>query len=185
MSRPPTVYRGNPFQVEVGIAYGGKLPNGQTAQLLRFANKVPLLYHQSDCATFEAASDVDWKRYGLSQSVGSLPQEPILILIHFASVWVPYTSEGKQAIADYPEIIKEIKLAIQDAGRELSHYIHEQTHMREKQTRKELFEKYIPELAESLEKLTDEKKEKIISDLEKIIKRGVSGGKEASDKKES
>jgi DNA topoisomerase-6 subunit B len=98
---------------------------------------------------------------------------------------VPYTSEGKQAIADYPEIIKEIKLAVQDAGRKLSHYIHEQTHMREKQTRKELFEKYIPELAESLEKLTDEKKEKIISDLEKIIKRGVSGGKEASDKKES
>ncbi|MFH0711066.1 MAG: DNA topoisomerase VI subunit B [Candidatus Aenigmatarchaeota archaeon] len=185
VSRPPTVYRGNPFQVEVGIAYGGKLSQSQTAQLLRFANKVPLLYHQSDCATFEAASEVDWKRYGLNQSSGSLPQEPILILIHFASVWVPYTSEGKQAIADYPEIIKEIKLAIQDAGRKLSHYIHEQTHMRDRQNRKELFEKYIPELAESLEKLTDEKKEKIISDLEKIIKKGVSGGKEARDKKES
>ncbi|MBS3055338.1 MAG: DNA topoisomerase VI subunit B [Candidatus Aenigmarchaeota archaeon] len=185
VSRPPTVYRGNPFQVEVGLAYGGKLPRDQTAQLIRFANKVPLLYHQSDCATFEAASDVDWKRYGITQSSGSLPQGPILILIHFASVWVPYTSEGKQAIADYPEIIKEIKLAIQDAGRKLSHYIHEQTHLREGQLRKEIFEKYIPELAESLEKLTDENKQKIISELEKIIKKGVSTGKQDRDKKES
>jgi len=185
ISRPPTVYRGNPFLVEVGLAYGGKLPQDQTAQLLRFANKVPLLYHQSDCASFEAATQVDWKRYGLMQSSGSLPQGPLLILIHFASVWVPYTSEGKQAIADYPEITKEIKLAIQDAGRKLSHYIHEQTHLRERLMRKELFDKYIPELAESLEKLTDVKKEKIISDLEKIIKKGVSVGKEGTGKKES
>jgi DNA topoisomerase-6 subunit B len=172
VSRPPAVYRGMPFAIEVGLAYGGKLSNDQTAQILRFANKVPLLYHQSDCATSQAVEEVDWRRYGFSQSVGSLPQGPLLIFIHFASVWVPYTSEGKQAIANYPEIIKEIKLALQDAGRKLYLYVNEKMRTHHVKMRRELFEKYIPELAESLEKLTDEKKDRIIEKLEKINKKG-------------
>jgi len=98
-------------------------------------------------------------------------------LVHFASVWVPFTSEGKQAIANYPEINKEIKLALQDAGRKLAQFIRQRTKSRESQLRKELFEKYIPELAESLEKLTSKQKQKIIEELEKIIKKGGLGGK--------
>ncbi|MBP9114624.1 MAG: DNA topoisomerase VI subunit B, partial [Polyangiaceae bacterium] len=43
-TRPPSVYRGNPFVVEVGLAYGGKLPQDETAEILRFANRVPLQY---------------------------------------------------------------------------------------------------------------------------------------------
>lgn len=186
VSRPPAVYRGNPFQIEVGLAYGGKLPLDSTSQLMRFANKVPLLYHQSDCATAEAVIDTDWRRYGFSQSSGSLPQGPLVILIHFASVWVPYTSEGKQAIADYPEIIKEMKLALQEAGRRLAIYVRQKNKRRNAQLRKDLFEKYIPELAESLEKLTDEKKQKIIEKLENIIKKGGKiGGEETGSKEKS
>jgi DNA topoisomerase-6 subunit B len=177
VTRPPSVYRGNPFVVEVGLAYGGNLPQEQTSQLLRFANKVPLLYHQADCAITEAVIDTDFRRYGLSQSQGQLPIGPLTILVHFASVWVPFTSEGKQAIANYPEIIKEVKLALQDAGRKLASYIRQQNKLRERQLRKDLFEKYIPELAESLEKLTDKQKQKIIEELEKIIKKGGLVGK--------
>jgi len=187
VSRPPAVYRGMPFAIEVGLAYGGKLANDQTALIMRFANKVPLLYHQSDCATSQAIEEVDWKRYGFSQSSGSFPQGPLLIFIHFASVWVPYTSEGKQAIANYPEIVKEIKLALQDAGRKLYLYVNEKMRGQHQKMRHELFEKYIPELAESLEKLTDEKKEKIIAQLEKINKKGERSEKvdreEVGDKK--
>lgn len=186
VTRPPSVYRGNPFQIEVGLAYGGKLPPDSSAQVFRFANRVPLLYHQSDCATTEAVIDTDWKRYEFNQPGGQLPQGPLVILIHFASVWVPYTSEGKQAIADYSEIVKEIKLALQEAGRRLSIYVRQKNKRRNAQLRRELFEKYIPELAESLEKLTDEKKEKIIIGLEKISKKGVKiDGEETGDKKES
>lgn len=176
-TRPPTVYRGYPFQVSVGLAYGGTLPTNQTCQLFRFANKVPLLYHQSDCAITEAVTEVDWRRYGLSQSGGALPSGPLAILVHFASVWVPFTSEGKQAIANYPEIVKEVKLALQDTGRGLAKFISQRRRSRESQLRKELFEKYIPELAESLEKLTDKQKQKIIEDLEKIVKKGGLVGK--------
>jgi DNA topoisomerase-6 subunit B len=93
---------------------------------------------------------------------------------------VPYTSEGKQAIADYPEIMKEIKLALQDAGRNLASYVRHKNKLRDRQLRRELFEKYIPELAESLEKLTDKERKKIIDELEKIAKKGELVGKEES-----
>jgi len=172
ITRSPNVYRGYPFQISVGLAYGGSIPENETAKLYRFANKVPLLYHQAGCAITEAVIETDWKRYGLSQSSGSLPVGPIAILVHFASVWVPFTSEGKQAIANYLEIVKEIKLALQDAGRKLAKFVNQRRRYRESQLRKELFEKYIPELAESLEKLTEKQRQKIIEELEKIIKKG-------------
>ena len=121
--------------------------------------------------------ETDWRRYGLSQSSGNMPVGPLAILVHIASVWVPFTSEGKQAIANYPDIMKEIKLALQDAGRKLSKFVSQRRKTRESQLRKELFEKYIPELAESLEKLTDKQKQKIIEELEKIIKKGGLVGK--------
>jgi DNA topoisomerase-6 subunit B len=169
VTRPPSVYRGNPFLVEVAVGYGGALPTDQSAQLFRFANKVPLLYHQSDCVTAEGTKEVDFRRYGFSQPSSSLPAGPLAILIHFASVWVPFTSEGKQAIANYSEILKEIKLALQDAGRKLGAYVNQKFKQKEIQLRKELFEKYMPELAESLSKLTGKQKDKIIQELKKII----------------
>ncbi len=171
VTRPPSVYRGNPFQIECALAFGGELQKEGSAQLFRFANKMPLLYHGSDCATTDSVIETDWKRYAFSQSSGQLPQGQLAILIHFASVWVPYTSEGKQAIANYPEIMKEMKLALQEAGRQLAIYVRKKHKSREGQLRRELFEKYIPELAESLEKLTDDKKEKLIEELEKIVKK--------------
>ena len=171
ISRPPTVYRGNPFQVEVGIAYGGELPQQETGQLFRFANKVPLLYHQSDCATTSAATEVNWRSYGLSQSGGALPQGPIAVLIHFASVWVPFTSEGKQAIAEYPEIVKEIKLALQDAGRKLSHFVNQRKRVQAQAMRRQIFERYMPVVAESLAKITNKEAKNILNKFENMIKK--------------
>jgi len=171
VTRPPTVYRGYPFQVEVGLAYGGDLDDKDTAQLFRFANKVPLLYHQSDCATSSAATDVSWRAYGLSQSSGGLPQGPIAILIHFASVWVPFTSEGKQAIAEYPEILKEIKLALQDAGRKLSHFVNQRKRAQAQAMRRQIFERYVPVVAESVAKLTGKDQKFIEKKFEDVIKK--------------
>jgi len=170
-TRPPAVYRGYPFQVSVGLAYGGDLSPNKVCQLFRFANKVPLLYHQGDCAITQAVSEVDWRRYGLSQSSGYLPYGPLVILVHFASVWVPFTTEGKQAIANYPVIVKEIKLALQDAGRKLAKYVRQKKKTREKFLRRQLFERYIPEVAQALSKLTDKNKKTILNKLEKMIKK--------------
>jgi len=171
VTRPPSVYRGNPFQVEVGLAYGGQMPADQSALVLRFANKVPLLYHQSDCATNEAIVETDWRRYGFSQSGNAAPAGPLAILTHFASVWVPYTSEGKQAIANYTEIVKEMKLALQEAGRKLSIYVHQKKRDSERQIKRQIFERYIPIVSESLSKLTGKDKKIIMKKLEDITKK--------------
>jgi len=179
VTRSPEVYRGNPFQVEVGLAYGGDLKPQSSAILYRFANKVPLLYNRSGCAITNAVQEVDWKRYGLQQSSGSVPVGPLAILVHFASVWVPYTSEGKEAIANYPVIEKEIKLALQDAGRQLASFIRKQKRAKRKQMRRNLFKRYIPEVADSLSILTSEDKGKIEEELTSYI--GEDKGKDEKE----
>ena len=123
-TRKPSVYRGNPFIIEAALAYGcknGKDDEGNDdkeplMRLARFANRVPLLYQQSGCATYKAVLDTNWKNYGLSQSKGALPAGPMMLMVHIASVWVPFTSESKEAVAHYPEIIKEIKLRFRNAA---------------------------------------------------------------------
>jgi len=171
VTRPPSVYRGYPFQVECGIAYGGELK--EPAQILRFANRVPLLYHQGDCALTQAVREVDWRRYGIPQN--GPPNAPMVILLHFVSVWVPFTTEGKQALASYPEIIREAKLALQEAGRVLFRYISRKQKLREKQARISLFERYVPELAESLGKLTGTPKEEIVEYLKRRLEHEEEG----------
>lgn len=172
-TRPPSVYRGMPFLIEVGVAYGGSTDKESQVRLMRFANRVPLLYQQGACAITESVIDTNWRPYGLSQSSGSLPVGPATIVIHMASVWVPFTSEAKDAIAHYPEIIKEIKLALQECGRKLVHYINKTVRAKEQQERISLFEKYIPEVAASLSSLSGEKQEKIKEGLNKILKKGM------------
>ncbi|HVQ31312.1 MAG TPA: DNA topoisomerase VI subunit B, partial [Vicinamibacteria bacterium] len=114
VTRSPKVYRGNPFQVEVGLAYGGSWPADKSIELFRFANRVPLLFQRGACGITEAIVRTDWRNYQLSQPKGSLPGGPMALLVHIASVWVPFTSESKEAVAHYPEILAEIKLASQE-----------------------------------------------------------------------
>ena len=152
--RPPTVYRGNPFQIEVGLAYGGSLPGDELARVLRFANRVPLLYQQSACCTFKATLEASWKNYGLTQGRGSLPTGPLVVMIHMASVWVPFTSESKEAVADYDEIRKEVKLGLQECGRKLGSYLRRRLRMKRESERRGVFERYIGEIARSCEAIT-------------------------------
>lgn len=149
-TRPPSVYRGNPFVVEAAIAYGGTLSGEGTARLLRYANRVPLLYQLSAGAVSKSVIGTSWKNYGVSQSKGSLPNGPIVVAVHIASVWVPFTSESKEAIAHYPEIIKEMKLAIQECGRKLGSYVKKKKRVGDELKKRSLIEKYIPHVSEAL-----------------------------------
>lgn len=173
VTRAPVVYRGFPFQVECALAYGGDLPKDDLARVIRYANKVPLQHQPGACALTKSIIQTAWKNYGLSQSRGTLPAGPIVISIHIASVWVPFTSESKEAVASYPDIMKEVRLALQDTGRKLASYIRKTVKAREQQERVDLFEKYIPELAGALATLTGESKKEIEAELEKILKKGL------------
>ena len=149
-SRTPSVYRGNPFLVEASLAYGGQIPSEGSIEIMRFANRVPLLYQQGGCATNESVCQTNWKSYGLSQSGNNLPQGPMVLVVHIASVWVPFTSEAKEAIAHYPEIIKELKLAIQEIGRELGRYLSKKKKVKDEMKKRSYIETYIPHISDAL-----------------------------------
>jgi DNA topoisomerase-6 subunit B len=175
VSRPPAVYRGNPFVIEAGLAYGRGPEQVQAdqqkqavplaeceadpgadhelARVIRYANRVPLLYQQSACAIFKAVLDTTWRNYGVTQSRGALPAGPMVIFVHMASVWVPFTSESKEAIAEYDEISKEITLALRECGRRLGAFLRRRERASSEQSRRDIFQLYIEEVVESCNRL--------------------------------
>ncbi|MAG91089.1 DNA topoisomerase VI subunit B [Candidatus Woesearchaeota archaeon] len=169
VSRSPSVYRGNPFVIEAAAAYGGEIPKEARANILRFANRVPLLYQEGACSMTKSIVETNWKPYGLQQSGDSIPFGPVVILVHMSSVWVPFTSESKEAIAHYSEIIKEVKLALQECGRLLGSYVRKKVRISSQIERANMFEKYIPEIADSLASLSSQSKEKILKGLQKML----------------
>ncbi len=182
-TRKPTVYRGNPFLIEAAIAYGFKNeqnngngdPDKQPQmELKRFANRVPLLYQQGACAIHKAAVETNWRNYNLSQSKGALPMGATILLVHIASVWVPFTSESKEAIAHYPEIIREIKLAVQECGRKLGMYLRRQRRIKQEMVKRSYIETYLPYIGEALQEILDLKDGQVrtvISRLKEVLEK--------------
>jgi DNA topoisomerase-6 subunit B len=236
-TRPPAVYRGNPFLIEVGLAYGGvssaqkvslealtellaesdartlrqflmntfdgigseaadkilteakmgtrqspgrlgkeeiallhsamrnvNLSEGQSMQVFRYANRVPLQFQPAACAITQSVIATNWRSYGLSQSRGNLPQGPVTVMVHMASVWVPFTSESKEAIAGYPEIQKELRLALQAVGRKLGMYLNRRQRVKQEGERRSIFLRYLGEVAGAIGTIRDldEKKTKAL-----------------------
>jgi DNA topoisomerase VI subunit B len=227
-TRPPSVYRGNPFVIEVGLAYGGasatqkvsldaltellsesdarslrqfllttfdgigatgadkilaeakmgqrqplsrlekediarlhaamkhvNLTEGQSMQVLRYANRVPLQFQPAACAITQSVIANNWRAYGLSQARGQLPTGPLTLMVHMASVWVPFTSESKEAIAGYPEIMKELRLGLQAVGRKLAMYLNRRKRVLQEGERREIFLRYLGEVATAVASIKD------------------------------
>jgi len=180
-TRRPAVYRGNPFVIETAVAYGkpekpkdkaesdtdtnpkakvsrSKDEDKQSeslATVLRFANRVPFLYQQGACAIYKAVVNLNWRQYGLNQARGALPSGDLTIAVHMGSVWVPFTSESKEAIASYPEILQEIRLGLQECGRRLARHIRKTVRIRRELEKRSYIEKYIPAIGEALRDILD------------------------------
>ena len=177
VTRGPTVYRGNPFQIEAGIAHArpGENTDGgadEPVRVMRFANRVPLLYMGGACAMNKAISGMNWKTYGLSQPRGSVPLGPLVVMVHI--VWVPFTSESKEAIAHYPEIIREITFCLQECGRRLAVHLSRRRRLAEAERKRSYIEKYIPHLALGLKdilELGDKEEHRIVQNLQTMLER--------------
>jgi len=155
-SRPPSVYSGQPFQIEVGLVYGGSLPKEEPVKILRFANRVPLLYQQGGCVITQAISSIDWRRYGLNQPSGKgIPSGPAILLTHVSSTLIPFTSESKEAIADVSEIENEIKLAFRECARKVQHHIHKKIRRAKTREKFDLITKILPEIAKKSANMLD------------------------------
>jgi len=171
-TRPSSVFAGHPFVVEAAIGYGGRLVPEGNAQILRFANRVPLVYQQGACAITGAVAGINWKNYGISQA--GLPTGPLLILVHVASTNVPFTSESKDAIASIPEIEREITLALQDLGRDLKKYLSRRDRNKLQEERARAVCAVIPELAAKVAEILDLPPPDISSIEGRIMKRLVA-----------
>jgi len=165
-TRPASVYRGNPFLVEAALAFGGEQDGESAVRIMRFANRVPLLYQQGACAITNSIQNTSWKTYGLQQSRNSLPVGACTVVVHMTSVWVPFTSESKEALAHYEEIVKEIKLALQDCGRKLASFVNKKRRIGDEAKKRSYIQKYIPHVADALKEIVgfDEIKKKEIED---------------------
>ncbi len=243
-TRPPAVYRGNPFQIEVALAYGGmstanrvpldvlkellsesdartlrqfltstfyglgsdaadqiikeadlgprnspgklkpaetarlheamksvNLEAGQTMTVLRYANRVPLQFQHAACAVTQMVMGTNWRSYGLTQSRGQLPSGPVTIMVHMASVWVPFTSESKEAIASYPEIQKELRLALQSVGRKLSMYMRRRLKVKQEGERRNVFLRYLGEVAGAVSEINQADRKKLYDQLLLVAKK--------------
>jgi len=170
VSREPKVHTGNPFLVEVGIVYGGDLPSDQQVQILRFANRVPLLYQQGACVVTKAIENTDWRRYGLEQRGGSgIPFGPAIILVHVASTKIPFTSEAKEAIASVPIIQEEISLALKACGRSLKTHLNKKERKTKTRSKFEIVQVIIPLMAEKTAKIVGKPVPDLRGTLTKIM----------------
>ncbi len=169
-TRDAEVHAGDPFVVEAGIAYGGELASEGSVDLLRFANRVPLVYQQGACAVTSVVKNIGWRNYGLDQPGGSgLPNGPAVIAVHVASTNVPFTSESKDAVANVPAIEDEVELAIREAARELKSYLNRRRSMQKRRKKQEVLGKILPEMADKLSEVTGRERPNIDGALARIM----------------
>ena len=167
VTRSPQTYHGGiAFIVEAGIAYGGGAGNNGL-DIIRYANRTPLIFDQGGCCITEAAKSVDWKRYGVKDD-----NAPLTIFVNLVSTHIPYTSAGKQAIANEEEIYNEIRFALMEAGRSLSRYLSGKRRAHEKLTKKKTLLRYVVETSNAIGNLIkSEDKSKIINALTDIVEK--------------
>jgi len=185
LTRPPKVYAGGfPFQVEIGIAYGGNAgkggngSNGENAtqqimegendaklETMRFANRAPLLFDAGNCAITKAVHSIEWKRYGIK----NLENVPLTVFVNLISVHIPYTGAGKQALTDEADVVEELRLALMQCARRTSQYINAKRRELESKMRRDMFYKYIPEIAHALNEVTKVEEKLMIDKLENLV----------------
>lgn len=166
VSRQISVHNGNPFAVEAGIVYGGDLSSDQPVRIVRFANKVPLLYQPGACAITKAISEMDWRQYGFDQKGGQgVPFGPAIIFVHVYGIRIPFTSESKEAIANVQDIVDEVSLCLRSLGRGVKSFLGK------KEKRNKIYEKFrlvntlIPEIGKKAAGILG----KDVPDLEPVI----------------
>ena len=156
VTRETRVTQGNPFQIEVGLVFGGDLVSDSPIEILRFANRVPLMYQQGGCLLTKAVESVDWKRYGLDQPGGrGLPKGPAAVLIHLASTNVQFTSEAKEAVAVNEEVLGEVRRALMEVGKGLKNHLKKSSQRKKAQEKFELINVILPEISQKTSQILD------------------------------
>ena len=170
MTRAPNVSQGNPYQVEVGLIFGGDMAGDKAVEVLRFANRVPLMYQQGGCLLTKAIESVDWRQYGLDQAGGKgVPKGPAAILVHLASTNVQFTSEAKEALADNGEVMEEVRKAMLEMGRGLRKHLEKKKKMAKTKEKFELINDILPAIAAKSAQILDKPIPDLAGSITKIM----------------
>lgn len=189
VERKPRVFRGGiPFLVEAAIAYGGKAgaegdeENRRVGEVLRYSNRVPLLFDSGSCAITGAVKTIDWGRYDLKD----WEEMPVSILVNFVSVYVPYTGAGKLSISQEDEIVTEIRQALMECAREIGTYLHSLQRIEEQEHRRQIFFRYVGEVSQTLNEITGKDKKMLEQKLRKIaeIRTSIAEKEEEEEEEE-
>jgi len=165
LQRKPTTYEGFPFIVEVGLASSKAISVEGKIALYRFANKIPLLFDEASDVSWKVVNnDIDWRNYRVSPG-----ETPLAVFVHLCSTKIPYKTVGKEFIADRPDVEHEILNAIREAGRNLKLYLSKKEHLARERRRLDVFEKYLPKVAQFSTKLSRQKKEPDVKPLLKSV----------------
>jgi len=163
VQRPPSSYSGHPFIVEAAVAYGGGVPVSETISLYRFANKIPLLYDERADVTWKVVEEkIDWSGYKVPKPA------PLAVFTSICSTKIPYKTVGKEAIADRPEIEREITMALRECGRNLRLYLSRIEKREAAAKRLSLYAKYLPMIAEFSSKAAETEKPDVKELLKKL-----------------
>jgi DNA topoisomerase-6 subunit B len=168
-TRNASVYKGAPFIIEAGIAFGGDIEKDR-AELIRYANKVPLVYQRGACLITDVTKNIGWRNYGLDQSDNSLPQDELVLMVHVASTNVPFTSQSKDAVASTPELETEVERAIREVSRDLKSYINKRDSLNKKREKRNVVTKLMPKFAEKISEITGDDEPDYHDSLSKIVK---------------
>tara|TARA_B100000459_G_C8597598_1_gene210450 strand:- start:609 stop:2702 length:2094 start_codon:yes stop_codon:yes gene_type:complete len=175
LTRVPSVTQGNPFQVEVGLIFGGTMASDKPVEILRFANRVPLMYQQGGCLLTKAIESVDWRQYGLEQAGGKgVPKGPAAILVHLASTNVQFTSEAKEALADNAEVMEEARKAMLEMGRGLRKHLEKKKKMAKTKEKFELINDILPAIAEKSAQILERPIPELSGSITKIMSAVIS-----------
>ena len=166
ITRPPSSYQGHPFIIEAALIYGGDIPGNQGDIILyRYANKIPLLFDEGSDVASKVLNNINmynYKRPG---------DKPTAIFIHIASTKIPFKTVGKEAIADIPEIEKEIELAIRYLLRRFTTYARRIERKIHAERRLKIFMKYLNLIGEFSSKIINREKPDVNILLEQLEKR--------------
>ncbi len=167
--KPSVFYGGIPFVVEAAISFGGnsgkKLGDDEySGSILRFANRVPLLFDSGSCAITQAVRSIQWKRYGID-----IENQPVSVFVNVSSVYIPYSGVGKEAIASTDEIIDEIKLALMDAARGMQRYIRGKQQFNVETNKYKTIMRYAKRLSKDLNELTREDEASIEKSISTLV----------------
>ncbi|MEM0445702.1 MAG: DNA topoisomerase VI subunit B [Nitrososphaerota archaeon] len=163
VQRPPTSYSGIPFIVEVAIAWGGAIEPSEEIHLWRFANKIPLLYDERADVSWKVVSErIDWAAYKVPKIA------PLSVITSICSPKIPYKTVGKEAVADRPEIERELTLAIRECARHLRLYLSKLEKREAAKKRLNIYAKYLPKIARFSSELADQKPPDIMPLLKRL-----------------